>query len=126
MEEQRFGQTHPDVLALNPQLEAALESLAGVVAISGWCHCSLLHAVYFRLARDIVMTPWSYIIERPVDSRLQQPRKFTNTPESISPDRQGAANIHLHFPMKKCIICYTIIHSITSAEDVRRESAYCL
>jgi hypothetical protein len=47
VEEQRVGQTHPDVLALNSQLEAALERLAGVVAFSGRSHSPFLHAVCF-------------------------------------------------------------------------------
>ena len=66
MEERRFGQTHPDVLALNPLLEACLESLAGDVAFLGRCHTSSLLAVFFKVGTAVMM-PHSYISEREVD-----------------------------------------------------------
>ena len=83
MEERRFGQTHPDVLALNLQLEAGLESLAGDVAFLGRCHTPFQLEV-FKVGTAFMM-PHSYISKCEVDySPLAA--QIMNAPESISPD----------------------------------------
>lgn len=65
MEERRFGQTPPDVLALNPQLEADLANLAGGCRLFG--QVSLHLSLRTFKVNTALMMPRSYISEREVD-----------------------------------------------------------
>ena len=53
MEERRFGQTHPDVLALNPQLEAGLEVWQEVYPFrAGITRCPYIRLLFIRIMHD--------------------------------------------------------------------------